>query len=126
MKEVLRYLSRLLYVVLVAFSHRDIRCRIPVTTLFTHGALNVVISKPVVLGEYCNIGHNVTIGHRGDEKCPIIEDHVVICPHSILLGGIRIGHHSIIGAGSVVLDSCEPYSVMAGNPARLIRKQEMM
>ena len=124
MKEILRYLSRLYYVFLITLFRHDIRCRVPATTLFTHGALNVVISKPVVLGEYCNIGHNVTIGHRGDEKCPVIEDHVVICPHSIILGGIRIGHHSVIGAGSVVLESCEPYSVIAGNPAKLIRRQE--
>lgn len=122
MNEFVRYISRCYYVLLVTFLRRDIRCRIPKTTLFTHGALNVVISKPVVIGEHCNIGHNVTLGHRGGSACPVIEDYVTISPHSIILGDIRIGHHSIIGAGSVVLESCEPYSVIAGNPAKLIRR----
>jgi len=125
MSEFIHFCSRVFYVFLVTISHHDIRCKIPMNTIFTHGALNVVISKPVILGDYCNIGHNVTIGEkRGDGKCPRIEDNVTICPHSIILGDIIIGHDSIIGAGSVVIHSCEPYSVLVGNPAKLIRRKQ--
>jgi serine O-acetyltransferase len=122
MGEFVHYCSRIFYVFLVTILRHDIRCKIPKNTIFTHGALNVVISKPVKLGDCCHIGHNVTLGERNG-KCPTIEDHVVVCSHSIVLGDITIGHHSIIGAGSVVLNSFEPYSVIAGNPAKIIRKR---
>ena len=41
--------------------------------------------------------------------------------HSIILGPITIGKNSIIGAGSVVVKDVAANSVVAGNPARVIR-----
>lgn len=43
---------------------------------------------------------------------------VVICP------GVTIGNNSVIGAGSVVTKDVEPYTVVAGNPAKVIRRLE--
>ncbi len=37
---------------------------------------------------------------------------------------VRIGAHSIVGAGAVVTRDVEPYSVVGGTPARLIRKRD--
>ena len=54
---------------------------------------------PVTIGEDCWIGGGA-----------------VICP------GVTIGPRCIVGAGSVVIKDVEPDSVVAGNPARLIRK----
>jgi acetyltransferase-like isoleucine patch superfamily enzyme len=39
-----------------------------------------------------------------------------------LLCGITVGEHAMVGAGSVVTRNVPPYSVVAGNPARLIRR----
>ncbi len=52
-----------------------------------------------------------------------IGDDVWIGTQSILLPDVHVGSHSIIGAGSVVTRDVEPWSVLAGNPARLIRKR---
>jgi acetyltransferase-like isoleucine patch superfamily enzyme len=41
-----------------------------------------------------------------------------------VLPGVTIGEGSIVGARSVVMDDVEPYSLVAGNPARLIRRLE--
>lgn len=51
----------------------------------------------------------------------IIEDHVWISFNVIILKGIRIGKGSIIAAGSVVTKDVAPFSLMAGNPAKLIK-----
>jgi acetyltransferase-like isoleucine patch superfamily enzyme len=39
-----------------------------------------------------------------------------------MLPGVDIGEGSVIGARSVVSESVEPYSVVVGNPARVVRR----
>lgn len=50
-----------------------------------------------------------------------IDDDVWVGTRSIILPGLRIGKGSIIGAGSIVTKDVPAYSIVAGNPARLIR-----
>jgi maltose O-acetyltransferase len=40
----------------------------------------------------------------------------------VLLGGIRIGNHAVIGAGSVVLNDVPNHAIAVGNPAKIIRR----
>ena len=42
---------------------------------------------------------------------------------SIVVSGVHIGCGAIVAAGSVVLKDVEPYSIVAGNPAREISKR---
>jgi acetyltransferase-like isoleucine patch superfamily enzyme len=61
-----------------------------------------------------------------DQKCTAalirIEDNCWIGSNSIVLAGVTIGRHSVVAAGSVVTKDVPPYSVAAGNPARIIRQ----
>jgi acetyltransferase-like isoleucine patch superfamily enzyme len=58
-----------------------------------------------------------------DERPTVIEDHVFVGENATVLMGVRIGHHSIVAAGSVVTEDTvvPPYSLVAGTPARVIR-----
>ncbi len=53
----------------------------------------------------------------------LIDDDVWIGFGSTILSGITIGRGAIIAAGSVVIKDVEPYSIVGGNPARLISKR---
>lgn len=59
-------------------------------------------------------------GLKKEQKGIVIENNVWIGMNCIILKCVTIGHGSIIGAGSVVTKSCNPFSVMVGNPAREI------
>ena len=50
-----------------------------------------------------------------------IEDHVIICSGTSIIPGVRIGHHSMIGAGAVVIDDIPPCSLAVGVPATVVK-----
>ena len=83
----------------------------------------------VSIGSNCDIAsfvsinvadsHRHCIGLSEVSKCSdiTIEDYVFIGSHSVILGGAHIGHHSVIGAGTVVRSGAiPPYSLVLGNP----------
>lgn len=53
----------------------------------------------------------------------VIEDDCWIGFGATVLSGVKIGQESIIGAGCVIANNVEPYSIMVGNPANCIRKR---
>lgn len=57
-------------------------------------------------------------------KSPVtIEDNVFIGSRVIILPGVKIGKGSVVGAGSVVTKNVKPYSIVGGNPAKIIRNR---
>lgn len=56
------------------------------------------------------------------EKEIIIEDDVWIGFNSTILKGVTIGKGAIIGANTVILKDVPPFSVVVGNPARIIKQ----
>ena len=51
----------------------------------------------------------------------IIEDYAWIGAGAIILPNVRVGERSIVAAGAVVTEDVPPYSVVAGNPAKVIK-----
>ncbi len=59
-----------------------------------------------------------------DDGFVIIKDNVFIGVNSSILKNVTIGEHSVIAANSVVTKDVPPFSIMAGNPAKLIKKYD--
>jgi len=84
----------------------------------------------VVLGSSVFVGPGAIFTNDRHPPCPYngectpvtkVDDFVSIGANVTITPGIQIGHHTQIYAGSVIVSDVEPYSVMAGNPARRIK-----
>lgn len=52
----------------------------------------------------------------------VVEDDAWIGANAVIVPGVTIGKHAIVGAGSVVTKSVAPFSVAVGNPAKIVKK----
>jgi len=85
----------------------------------------------VTIGDNCDIAsfvsinvadsHKKAVGLAKDiERKPIVLEHdVFVGSHSFIGGGVYLGHHSVVAAGTIVTKPCKvpPYSLVIGNPA---------
>ncbi len=66
-------------------------------------------------------GHPHSIDNLG-ERPVVVGNDVWIGANACVLRGVTVGEGAIIGAGAVVTHDVHPYSIVAGNPARVIRE----
>ena len=82
----------------------------------------IVINENAIIGNNVWIRCNTVIGNNVLSKnAPNIGDNVSIGANVCIIGNITIGHDTIIGAGSVVVKDIPPYSIVVGNPGKVVR-----
>lgn len=86
---------------------------------FTHPYSTIINADTI--GDNFQCIHLTTIG-KSKNKRPIIGDNVKCGANVTVLGGITIGNNVVIGAGSIVVKDVPDNVVVAGNPARIIKK----
>jgi len=97
-------------------------------TVYDHdgNSLNYNMRAKEVMGYYKNYSSGDMLKDFNwnivKTKPIVIEDHVWIGFNSIILKGVTIGKGAIVAAGSVVSKDVEPFTVVAGNPASIIKK----
>ena len=100
---------------------------------FVNYGTSITAYQQVKIGRHCLLGHHLRIVDKNEhglehrEVAPpaepvLIEDHVWIGAHTIILPGVHIGRNSAIGAGSVVTRDIPANCLAAGNPARVLRQ----
>ncbi len=87
--------------------------------------MNVVVGGRVIVGKHCHIGAGSVLA--GVVEPPSAEpvrigDHVVMGANAVVLEGVQVGEGAVVAAGAVVTQHVEPYTVVAGVPARVIKK----
>lgn len=85
------------------------------------------------------LGNNVTVSHRAhlcagthdysDPSLPllkppiVLEDNVWVCSEAFIGANVVVGEGAVVGAAAVVTKNIEAWSVVAGNPAKFIKKR---
>lgn len=105
---------------------------------FNHHVELIAANSSITIGNYVRIGQYskiLTLVHQyTDKQTPIfmqketyapviIDDDVWIGTNCVILPGVRIHHGSIVGAGAVVTKDVPANSIVAGVPARVIKKR---
>ena len=100
------------------------------------GISNVVIG-PIKIGNDCIFAQNIVLsglnhGYEDVNISPedqpitateiIVEDEVWIGTNAVVVAGVTIGKHSVVAAGSVVTKDIPAFSVVGGNPAKILKQ----
>ncbi|MCJ8211837.1 acyltransferase [Mucilaginibacter sp. RS28] len=102
------------------------------------GMGNVIIG-PVTIGNNVIFAQNIVASALNhvytDINVPIVDQPVITAPiiieddcwiaaNAVITSGVTIGKHSVVAGGAVVTKSVPPYSVAAGNPAKIIKQYD--
>lgn len=92
--------------------------------IIDHG-MGVVIGETAVIEDNVIIFHGVTLGgtrfDRNTKRHPTLGSHVVVGAGAKIMGNIRVGDHSRVGANSVVVDDVPPHCTVVGIPGRILK-----
>ena len=101
------------------------------------GSINeIIIGNNVLMGSkvYITDHHHGTTDMDDLEKHPVdrelyskgkvvIEDNVFIGDNVVIMPGVKVGHNSVLAAGTVVTKCVPPFSVVCGIPGKIIKKR---
>jgi len=100
------------------------------------GISNVLIG-PVTIGNDVMFAQNVVLSglnhgyedinvppslQKVDTKPIIIEDEVWIGANAVVTAGVTVGKHSVVAGGCVVVKDVPPYSIVGGNPGKILKQ----
>ncbi len=99
--------------------------------------ISSVVIGPVTIGDDVMLAQHVVVSGLNHQyqniKLPVkeqpvsmlpitIEDGVWIGANAVITAGVKVGKHSVVAGGSVVIKDVPPYSVVGGNPAKVIKQ----
>jgi acetyltransferase-like isoleucine patch superfamily enzyme len=102
------------------------------------GMSNVLIG-PITIGNDVIFAQNIVVSALNHEYADvttpihkqkvnvspiIVEDDCWIAANAVITAGVTIGKHSVVAGGAVVTKNVPPYSVAAGNPAKVIKQYD--
>ena len=82
--------------------------------------MNAVVGSNAQIGKNCHVGAGAVVAgvlEPVGATPVVIEDFVTLGANSVVLEGVRVAHHAVIGAGAVVTKDIPPFAVAVGCPA---------
>lgn len=95
--------------------------------LFIDHGMGVVIGETTIIGNDCIIYQGVTLGGVGTvdvngKRHPTLQNRVMVSAGAKIIGDVTIGHDSIVGAQSVVVNNVPSHCTVVGIPAYIVKQ----
>ncbi|QNQ82060.1 2,3,4,5-tetrahydropyridine-2,6-dicarboxylate N-acetyltransferase [Lactobacillus sp. PV037] len=87
--------------------------------------MGAVLGGRAIVGKNSHIGAGAVLAgviEPASAKPVVVEDDVLIGANAVVIEGVHIGKGAVVAAGAIVTKDVEPYTVVAGVPARFIKK----
>lgn len=89
----------------------------------------IILGNKVSISQHaylCTASHDISHREHSLITQPIrIEDHSWIAAGAFVSLGVKVGEGAVVGARAVVVKDVEPWTVVAGNPSRFIKRREL-
>ena len=89
--------------------------------------MNAVVGGRAVIGARCHIGAGAVVAGVVEPVSAtptVVEDDVFVGANAVILEGVRVGAKAVVAAGAVVTRDVEPGVVVAGSPAKPIKRSD--
>ena len=89
--------------------------------------MGAVLGGRATVGARCHIGANAVLAgviEPASAKPVVVEDGVLVGANAVVLEGVRVGKGSVVAAGSVVVEDVPEGVVVAGVPARIVKRKD--
>lgn len=89
--------------------------------------MGAVLGGRAIVGKRCHIGAGAVLSGVVEPPSAtpvVVEDNVLIGANAVVIEGVRIGEGAVVAAGSVVIEDVAPGMVVAGVPARVVKKKD--
>lgn len=89
--------------------------------------MGAVLGGRAIVGANCHVGAGAVLAgvvEPASATPVVVEDNVLIGANAVVIEGCRIGRGAVVAAGAVVISDVEPDTVVAGCPARVIKKKD--
>jgi tetrahydrodipicolinate N-acetyltransferase len=87
--------------------------------------MNAVLGGRATVGKNCHIGAGSVLAgviEPPSASPVVIEDNVLVGANAVILEGVRVGEGAVVAAGAIVVEDVPPHTVVAGVPARIIKR----
>lgn len=89
--------------------------------------MGAILGGRATVGANCHIGAGAVLAgviEPASAKPVIIEDNVLVGANAVVLEGVRVGKGAVVAAGAIVIEDVPSATVVAGVPARVIKRIE--
>lgn len=89
--------------------------------------MGAVLGGRATVGKHCHVGAGAVLAgvvEPASATPVVIEDDVLIGANAVILEGVRVGRGAVVAAGAVVVSDVMPETVVAGVPARVIKRKD--
>ena len=89
--------------------------------------MGAILGGRATVGKNCHVGAGAVLAgviEPASATPVIVEDDVLIGANAVVIEGCRIGKGAVVAAGAVVVADVEPETVVAGCPARVIKRKD--